>query len=864
MSLLEEILAWSVSDLEGWKRDALRRLFQKIALDQKDKDDLYAMLKSAHGITDSESRIPTPLAPEHLPPSKPDETLTLLALRDLKYVNRIAQGQKLEFAPKGITIVYGGNGSGKSGYARVLKKACRARDASENVHSDVTDSNASSKIPEAVFDVEQNGRKNSLIWKRDKAPPQELARVQLFDAYCARSYLDEKGNAAFRPYYLDIVENLGRVLTELGLRLNSEIQSLNTDKSAFDDLLGSTAVGNLIASLSNSTTQQQITVLATLSDTEKARLVELNKALAEIDPKTRIKELRLSIQRVGGVVNRINAAAEKLADTVVVKLKTLDDETEVALNAEKVAAEGFRSGEILLAGTGEQVWKALFNAARSFSEIAYPEEPFPNISDAAQCLLCQQPITPEAAGRMQRFESFVKKDVSKLAVQKRDERQDVVGSITETSVDFGLDEAIVQELQHLDAPLLESIKEFEIKVGLRKASLLDALISHDWNSILSLDGDPTSQLKALSEKISVQVSDLEKLSDEEQRKVFEKECAELQSRANLFQRVKSLVGLTDNLRIKTSLEACKTAVNPRRITDKAKELTTKAVTDELRKALNEEFAALGAAHIKTKLVEYPGKGGVSHQLILDLPSSKELREILSEGEQRIIAIGSFLAELALAGHKGAIVFDDPVSSLDHHRRKYVARRFLEEAKKRQVIVLTHDTVFLGELLELANPSGIEHIVQYLEWQGKNAGHVLQGLPWEHQGYKERIDNLEKTQRLLATNWPPYPTEEDRSKMRREYSLLRATIERIIQDLVFNGVVRRYRDWIKVDKLKGAGELTDPELQEIIRIHKTCCDTVDAHDPASGKDETVPSPHELATDITSLKGIAVAISARRSR
>jgi len=56
-------------------------------------------------------------------------------------------------------------------------------------------------------------------------------------------------------------------------------------------------------------------------------------------------------------------------------------------------------------------------------------------------------------------------------------------------------------------------------------------------------------------------------------------------------------------------------------------------------------------------------------LVLDIPVTKRLEEILSEGEQRAIAIGSFL----------------PVSSLDHYWRKNVAARLVEEAKTRQAV-----------------------------------------------------------------------------------------------------------------------------------------------------------------------------------
>ncbi len=137
MALLDDILKWATSSLTAWQRDALRRLFQKGVLDQQDFDDLYAMLKSAYGVPDSENREPDPLSQKHLPVQTVNAApVTLRAMRELKHVNRIPNGQILEFSPKGMTVIYGGNAAGKSGYSRVLKQACRARDSLETVHLD--------------------------------------------------------------------------------------------------------------------------------------------------------------------------------------------------------------------------------------------------------------------------------------------------------------------------------------------------------------------------------------------------------------------------------------------------------------------------------------------------------------------------------------------------------------------------------------------------------------------------------------------------------------------------------------------------------------------------------------------------------
>ena len=79
-----------------------------------------------------------------------------------------------------------------------------------------------------------------------------------------------------------------------------------------------------------------------------------------------------------------------------------------------------------------------------------------------------------------------------------------------------------------------------------------------------------------------------------------------------------------------------------------------------------------------------------------------------------MAIGSFLAELWVAGHKGAIVFDDPVSSLDHQRKRQIAKRLGEESKVRQVIVFTHDLPFLALLVEEVEDAKAEYATHWLE------------------------------------------------------------------------------------------------------------------------------------------------------
>ena len=866
MSLLTDILAWATAYLSPWQRDALRRLFQRQELTAQDLDDLYAMLKSTRGLPDAKNRQPVPLASEHLPAEGATiEPVVLRAMRELKNVNRIAEGQKLEFAPKGITVVYGGNASGKSGYSRVLKRACRARDTSEPIHPDANDPKSREKVPEAIFDIEVGGHSKSLNWNRDGAPPDELSTIAVFDARCARAYLDEQ-DVAYLPYGLDIVENLGqRVLPALTQLLSAEIAAINTDTTAFADLLGETAAGKMIASLSAATDPQKVAALATLTPHETGRLAELDKTLAVNDPQAKAKALRLSAQRVDGLISRIDTAFACVNDTAVEKLKLCDDQTEAALKAETIAAGTFRAGEPLLPGTGEQAWKDLFESARRFSaESAYPGEPFPHVCPGAKCPLCQQSLDQGAAKRMQRFEEFVKQDTAKVAAEKRQQRAAAEQGLAQAFLSFGLDAPTTEELKHLDAALLQVTQQFEKNVETRRSWMLAALKAHAWDGSPVIDGDPRTGLQCLSASLLAQASDLEKASDLNQRKSLEAERAELRARSSLSARIGAVLELIRRMQVRAILTKCKDDLKTKAISDKAKEFAVQAVTAALKNALDKEFQLLGVGHVKTKLKERVEKGKMKHKLVLDLPITTKLEEILSDGEQRAIAIGSFLAELHLAGHQGGIVFDDPVSSLDHHWRKQVARRLVEEAKKRQVIVLTHDTVFLAELRYFLEQLDVDHLMHHLEWANERPGHVSEGLPWEHKSFLDRWDKHQKAQKILEKSWPAYPNEEDRNKMRREYSRLRATIERGIEEIVLNHVVQRYQDEIRFIHLRGVVGFTEDEFKEIERLHKACCVVVDAHDPSSVKNASVPDAKQLGKDIADLRAVVERIKARRKQ
>ncbi|MFP3663052.1 hypothetical protein SB768_31960, partial [Burkholderia sp. SIMBA_043] len=90
------------------------------------------------------------------------------------------------------------------------------------------------------------------------------------------------------------------------------------------------------------------------------------------------------------------------------------------------------------------------------------------------------------------------------------------------------------------------------------------------------------------------------------------------------------------------LQACIDALDTRGISRKSTELSRTTASKELADALNEELEKLKVHHLKVVMKpESPG-GRTQFKLTLRLPGGGAPAAILSEGEQRAIAIASFL------------------------------------------------------------------------------------------------------------------------------------------------------------------------------------------------------------------------------
>ncbi|MHC4357130.1 MAG: AAA family ATPase, partial [Planctomycetota bacterium] len=212
MAVLTDTLEWS-ADRAAWQRDALRRIVTQGSLTEQDVQELCKICLAQRGIADENdlAPAPNPLAAEHLPSdSGQPSRVQLVGLRDVQGVNALAPNQQVSFQLDGLTIVFGYNGSGKSGYARVLRSLCHARHRGDRVLQDVF-ADGDRPTPSATVDFNIAGSDRSEMWQEGQNPPAELGQVSFFDADCAAVHVNEVNELAFTPFGLDVLPKLATV-----------------------------------------------------------------------------------------------------------------------------------------------------------------------------------------------------------------------------------------------------------------------------------------------------------------------------------------------------------------------------------------------------------------------------------------------------------------------------------------------------------------------------------------------------------------------------------------------------------------------------------------------------------------------------
>ena len=743
MTLEEQIIAWG-KGRPVWQREVMRRTAIGDLLSDKDYDRLVADIVAP----DSGPEVAFGL--EHLPKATAeDPSVRLISIAKTEHVNALASDHPLTFEPNGLTIVYGDNGSGKSGYARLLKRITRSRHQ-EEVLSDVFRDTALEK-PAASLSVRIGDQDEAITWPEPTRT--ELQRMLFYDGACRDAYIATESDFPYRPSALIVMDGLISACITVRIHIDTRLDE-NARSAAPLPVVGDemkiTKAGKFLEQLSGSTPVDSLDELISRFDMLPKAIDELKAEEALLRNADTSKE-RQSLTRQAEKLDVLHKHIEKLhsvfGDDGLAALQETRDELRSLQEAANLLARSFESEP--LPAVGSSLWKELWESARRFSvERAYPEWSFPVVEDESRCVLCQQKLDSEGRDRLSRFETFVKDDTQTRLDEARRGHDAQVENLTRLVIS---PEAVASNRQDLNPTHTDLVKGFRAlldRYEKTREQLREALAGTER---LTLPGiESTAILTQLTEAAKRARELAEGLGDPEVvRQRLETAVAKRQE-LELLQQIKNsreaIVKEIARLKERETLEAAKTAAATGPITKKVLELSEESITDVVRDTFTRETDRLRLERVTIARTR-GDKGVLLHQpKLVGARQEVKLPRVFSEGERTALGLAAFFTEASLDGSKSVLILDDPVTSLDHIRRGLVAARLATLAANRQVIMFTHDVAFVADLKREASAKGVlvaERSVTRSRADERKPGVCSTNHPWKAKDVSMRLDELRR-------------------------------------------------------------------------------------------------------------------------
>ncbi len=844
---LANILVWS-ADIPGWQRDALRRLATAPTLDARTIDELVAICKGDNPAV--------PLETAHLrDPNRDQGEVYLRQVRNVRHVNALAPDQTLSLHRIGLTIIYGDNGSGKSGYARILKKVCRARMLArgDEIIPDIYE--AAPGIPSASIEYAIAGQNRTCAWQLGQAADTALSAVSVFDSRTANIHVDEANDVAYTPFPLKLLGALAGLCKSVKDKLAAEVTQIKaqTPEAIRNPACGrETSVGRLMFRLTAETDPEAVEALATLSQAEQDRLAQLTADLAG-DPARAARQLTVLKTKVEEQIARLDRLFAAVSDDSANILRQLAAASDAARQAAN-AASGALFKDEPLPQVGSEVWQALWASARAFSDReAYPVRQFPVTDAGSVCVLCQQNLTPTAAERLNRFEAFVRDDSQQRAAAARVAYDAALATFESAALS-------TSELAGIVTTVRDELRQDALADNIRGAALR-ALWRHRQikrrhaNLAAAIDAPAAVyERQALVEQaahIERRANGLAAEAGSPARAALVAEKAELADRFWLGGLRADALAEIERLKQIAKLELCQRDTTTNRITTKSTEIAQALVTDALRAQFAREVASFEIAGLAVELRQQPSAQGIPRfKVALTRRPAASVGQVLSEGEHRCVALAAFMAELATTENRSGIVFDDPVSSLDHMHREAVAKRLVAEAANRQVIVFTHDLAFLFELNRAAD--GLQprpHVAISSVSRGTDkAGYCRGDPPFKARRVADITASLTRQLANERLHFDQGNQDAWRETVKKIAGTLRDTWEIAVEDVV-GYVIRRLSNEVKTVGLVKMTAITVPDCEVMRDGFGRCSELL--HSAAAALNRPLPRPEALSAEIDSL-------------
>lgn len=735
-------------------------------------------------------------------------------------VSALACEQKITFSPD-ITLLYGTNGTGKSSYFRILNEIVGGNREIQ-IHHNIFADNPEPFNVELHYRTNQDeikghhneGKENELHWFgiERKIPPLSLASV--FDTGYTADLLEKRsaGTTIVRPLGLHLFAALTNAMNGIKQMLTDEIQRLqNLPIRIPHEGLSQELRMMLIEREWHPEKKQFIEERYVMTEAQQRKLdecvMEYNTLLAT-DYNAKIKLVDIDLQLAEGLRDHVVTTYSKLqqlcnaVESLEVKMVKTIKKNEKAKLKIKILSE--------IGDTNSDEWKAFIQSGAAFTASAH--------LSASVCPYCRQELKGDAINIVQAYVDFLNDKSETDLHNMRYEQEQLKLQLEAFNVNTYLNERVSKVVNDFKDDVSMLLQKLQAKLDSYRIKIKEI---GSWVIDEGSDDDLEVLFESVAKMLYNRIDNLKKKiksltkergeKDERLRKLTERRNKMWEHRviARQQQHWKEWIGNTERIDL---LEQCKTKLNINMLNTLAKTASQQLLTDGLRAKFQEELDALSFGYLKVSLGELEANSGQSYMQI-KLPGDIKTQDILSEGEQKGVALALFIAERRMERMHNPIIMDDPVNSFDHHFTSRLMERLAQ--LDNQIIVFSHNILLRESLIAL------------LQVHECSANSIADCRKQSKHLFIYNVDKRASTKGLVHGNKhhdANYYLKEARHELNcDEFSegkatscaiQLRKAIERMVDEKVFLGLTPlRYNGgkyqripWAKLRKLQ-----TDPQM-----------------------------------------------------
>ncbi|PIV90455.1 hypothetical protein COW46_03020 [Candidatus Gracilibacteria bacterium CG17_big_fil_post_rev_8_21_14_2_50_48_13] len=796
-------------------------------LSDTEKDRLYGKILSENKIntgdaTGVESDQESPVA---VPASFQEATTTGLQLKRLEKithkqgVNALLADQELSFHPE-CTLVFGLNGSGKSGYFRIIHELAGGESAKEiigNVYG------ASEQKFEVLVDYigHDDSAKNYNWTDKGLRGVQPFAGIKVFDSEYLPVFLSERENVVdLEPLGLHLFYLIIAVLEDFKGRLTVLRDSTVAKKPNIDNIIEEINAIDLKVLLRKSaltqTEQAQLDAHSTFTDADKDKLKGEEKKKTDLEksnPEDRKKILNAEKTKLQSLKTFLATADKNLRENHPKTKAAISD----FLTKKATADDRLKQFEALksLPAKDSTEWKDFLDSSEKYQEKIDVRE----FNYTKKCLYCHQDLDTDALTLVQSYGAHLGDQSQKQLKDAEIALSVVQVALKGVATDFTFDDELNVLLESVSvASNTLKVATTEILVSLENAkqTLLSCIadkkkITDDYQI------DSSSITTAIDAFIKAKDDALTALSDDKARlEALNKAIAEIQSLKDKEVLTRWKADIQKHYQFNdliTKVDIATRQLDTTAFSKMCGEASEELLTDSFRNAFKDELEKLNK-NIGTDNIQIPKakvvKGSIRTKKEI---RGRSLKEILSEGEQKAVALSLFFAEISGDLTKMPVVFDDPVNSLDHEVGESLALRIAQLSKERQVVVFTHDLWFARKIVAACEKESVKLAPHWVQKTTAGSGQIdLNSTP--------KMANIGVLQGKYDASVSDFESKDNQEKERAlsaALDYLRSACECLIEDVLFAGTVQRYDHHIRVQNLASA--VLDADLAEkIVELH----------------------------------------------